>query len=133
MRIVFDLDGVILEDVHGDGGPRAYYERKPYGEAVRTLQKLKDAGYYIIIYTARGMKSQEGDVAKVKALHETSLKVWLRKYQIPYDELHFGKPYADVYVDDKAFQMIGSENPEAWDRMINDIRLAGNLREDVER
>ena len=26
----------------------------------------------------------------------------LKKFNIPYDELHFGKPYADLYIDDLA-------------------------------
>jgi len=30
---------------------------------------------------------------------------WLNKYQIPYDEIHFGKPLADFYVDDKAIKL----------------------------
>jgi hypothetical protein len=27
---------------------------------------------------------------------------WLEKYDIPYDEIFFGKPNADIYIDDKA-------------------------------
>ena len=27
---------------------------------------------------------------------------WLNNYEIPYDEIWFGKPLADVYIDDKA-------------------------------
>ena len=35
----------------------------------------------------------------------------LEKYKIPYDELHFGKPVADFYVDDKGYKL------EDWDNL----------------
>ena len=32
-------------------------------------------------------------------------KEWLSNNNVKYDELHFGKPYADYYVDDKAVEL----------------------------
>ncbi|HQH27219.1 MAG TPA: hypothetical protein PLP17_07470, partial [Oligoflexia bacterium] len=29
---------------------------------------------------------------------------WLRRHEIPFDEIHFGKPHADVYIDDNALR-----------------------------
>jgi hypothetical protein len=29
---------------------------------------------------------------------------WLDRYSIEYDEIYFGKPNADVYLDDRAFR-----------------------------
>ena len=45
----------------------------------------------------------------------------LEKFNIPYDELLFGKPIADIYIDDRAV------NPYK-----NDVSLMGYLTETVE-
>lgn len=54
-----------------------------------------------MIYTARGMGSNAGNsgcaVATIGEVTLTQLKDW----DIPFDEIHFGKPSADFYVDDK--------------------------------
>jgi hypothetical protein len=63
---------------------------------------LKKLGNVIIIYTARRMKTHNGNVGKIIAdIGEITLNS-LKKFEIPYDEIHFGKPYANFYVDDLA-------------------------------
>jgi len=131
MRIVFDLDGVILPDERGRGGVDAYYRREPFPMAVKYLQQLKAEGHYIIIHTARGMKTNAGNINAVRALHERRLKDWLARYKIPHDELHFGKPYADVYIDDKALNFQGTKEREAWDALVKTLHAAQKLK-DVE-
>ena len=34
---------------------------------------------------------------------------WLARYGVEFDELHFGKPHADVYIDDNALRFEGWE------------------------
>jgi hypothetical protein len=29
---------------------------------------------------------------------------WLEKYEIPYDEIYFGKPNGQIYIDDRALR-----------------------------
>ena len=36
---------------------------------------------------------------------------WLAKHQIPYDEIYFGKPWAELYIDDNAFRF------NSWETM----------------
>ena len=38
---------------------------------------------------------------------------WLEKYNVEYDEIYFGKPWANVYIDDNAFRF------ETWDKIDN--------------
>jgi len=97
MRIVIDLDGVICSLKHPG---ESYRDVRPNLAIIKMLRGLKDDGHYIIINTARHMRSCEGNVGKVVArVGEITLK-WLRKYNVPFDEINFGKPYADIYIDD---------------------------------
>ena len=58
------------------------------------------------------MKTCEGDVVKVKQKIGKITEKWLEKWNVNYDELIFGKPYADLYIDDLAKAVkwvVGSE------------------------
>jgi len=54
------------------------------------MKKLENDGNKIIIYTSR-LEYE----AKVETLR------WLRKYDVPFDAIHFDKPLYDFMVDDK--------------------------------
>lgn len=99
-RLCIDLDGVIcaLRKPH-----EKYENLKPLPGAVKALQALKKSGAYIIINTARNMKTQEANLGRVQANVGLITLNWLRKHKIPYDEIYFGKPWADVYIDDNAY------------------------------
>jgi capsule biosynthesis phosphatase len=110
-RICIDLDGVIAKLKKGD---ETYETVEPVPGAVEKLKSLRAAGHYIIIFTARHMKTCDGNPGKVVArLAKTTLE-WLDRYEIPYDEVHFGKPWADVYIDDNAFRF------ETWETVSPD-------------
>jgi len=96
MRICFDLDGTLCV-----GWP--YDTAKPVPGASSLLKSLRDKGHTIIIQTARGMgtaKSVAG--VAIKNIGLLTLKQ-LDEWGFEYDEIYFGKPDADVFVDDKAF------------------------------
>jgi len=46
------------------------------------------------------MSTCEGDVSKVFEKIGKITEDWLEKWKVPYDELIFGKPHADMYIDD---------------------------------
>ena len=99
MRIVFDLDGVICSNTD-----KKYEEAKPINETINLLSSLKEQGHFVIIRTARSMGYSNGDVNKaINNLYVFTYEQ-LKQWGVQYDELHFGKPYADLYVDDKAFK-----------------------------
>ncbi|HIP56279.1 MAG TPA: capsular biosynthesis protein, partial [Arcobacter sp.] len=101
MRICLDLDGVIcqlrLEN-------QLYEELLPVDGAIEKIKALKDNGHYIIIHTARRMKTHNANVSKVIADIGKITLDWLEKYEIQYDEILFGKPWAEIYIDDNALR-----------------------------
>ncbi len=99
MRICIDLDGVICE-LKKPG--ESYGELKPVAGAVEKLRLLRQSGHYIIIATARHMMTCGGNVGQVVARQGQTTLEWLSRHAIEYDEIHFGKPHAHVYIDDNA-------------------------------
>jgi hypothetical protein len=92
-RFVFDIDGVIAQfDPDLD-----YANALPNERMVSVIRKLYEAGNEIILHTARGY------VTGVDWRETTEQQ--LKRFGLPYHELHFGKPNADYYVDDKMLDM----------------------------
>jgi capsule biosynthesis phosphatase len=94
--------------------PNDYSTVKPIDKMVNLLKNLKKLGHTIIIYTARRMELHYHNLGKV--IRDIGLITFqtLEKFSIEYDEILFGKPLADIYIDDKSL------NP-----YINDISFFG--------
>ena len=86
--ICFDLDGTLCTNTFGE-----YQRAEPYAWAIERVKRLAGAGHRIVIHTARGTATG----IDWDELTRRQLKRW----GVPYDELVFGKPSADVYVDDR--------------------------------
>jgi hypothetical protein len=84
--IMVDLDGVICTEEMFHDRPLA----EPMAGAREALQKLRAAGYVVVVYTARSW----GEYRYTKQ--------WLDSHGFEYDGLHMGKPVADVWIDDRA-------------------------------
>jgi hypothetical protein len=85
----FDIDGVLCETTDMDYGGAL-----PKRRVIDSVNWLHDEGNTIKLFTARG--SETGiDWRKIT---EKQLDGWGLRYH----ELHFGKPAADMYIDDKA-------------------------------
>ena len=99
LRICFDLDNTLVTfpKIKGD-----YTSVMPIENNIKMLKFLKKMGHTIIIYTARNMKTQSGNIGKVMSNIGKITFDTLDKFDIPYDEIYFGKPYADYYIDDLA-------------------------------
>ena len=107
-RYCFDVDDTICRTVGED-----YAGATPDLNVVRLIQQLKSSGAEIIIYTARGSKSG----IDFRSLTSTQLREW----GVPFDELHVGKPYADVYIDDKAINAISWKSRQLPDP-LNELK-----------
>jgi capsule biosynthesis phosphatase len=111
MRICIDLDGVLCELRK----PRqSYADVKPLPGAVEKLRALRQAGHEVVIATARHMKSCDHNVGKVVARQGLVTLDWLKRHCFEYDEIWFGKPHCDVYVDDNAYRFT------RWDEISSD-------------
>tara|TARA_B100001059_G_C17838451_1_gene590055 strand:+ start:5693 stop:6358 length:666 start_codon:yes stop_codon:yes gene_type:complete len=89
MNIFVDLDNTLCETQDSN-----YTESKPINERIDKVNKLKDDGNKITIWTARGQTS---------GIDYTELtKKQLTDWGIRYDKLLMGKPSYDLYIDDKS-------------------------------
>lgn len=103
MRIVIDLDDTICRPNHQFADVnRKYAEAEPIAAALIWLRKRHEAGDYIIIHTARRMLTAKGDARLAEELVGDVTRSWLKRHGVPHHELIFGKPYGDIYIDDKA-------------------------------
>ena len=97
-RICVDFDGTICE-TRKPG--QKYEDVLPLPGAIEALKELKNKGYEIVIHTARNMATHNNNVAKVTAVQAPVIIEWCKKWDCPFDELLFGKPHVDFFIDDK--------------------------------
>lgn len=121
-RICFDLDGTLC---YTKKSLETYADVKPIPGAIEALRELKKQGHYIIIQTARHMRTCDGDVGKVIARQGKVTLDWLEKYDVPYDEIYFGKPHADFFVDDKGLR----HNPWSEDFNYTMFKIYDRMKE----
>lgn len=105
--IVFDLDDTICYPNHSETHSIAKYAlAKPNTKIIHLMRSLKERGYHITISSSRRMMTHSGDIDKIIADVGQITIDWLKQYNVPYDELRFGKPYSSTwYVDDKAMSL----------------------------
>ncbi|WP_099299022.1 capsular biosynthesis protein [Corynebacterium dentalis] len=101
-RIVVDVDNTISFTADGN-----YQDASVDVELVEQLHNYKDDGFEIVLYTARNMRTHEGNIGKINAKTLPILIEWLNKNNVPYDEIWTGKPWNGrdgFYIDDKAIR-----------------------------
>jgi capsule biosynthesis phosphatase len=102
-RLVFDLDGVIALD----DPERPYAEREPNLAIIEKMRAYKAEGFEIAVATARNMRTFSGQIGRINAVTLPIVIDWLRKHDVPFDEVHVGKPWCGTegfYVDDRAIR-----------------------------
>lgn len=98
-RVCFDLDNTLVTAPRANGD---YTTCEPIARNVAACRRYKEQGHYIIIATARRMRTHRGSVPDVIADIGQLTRDQLAGFGIPYDELVFGKPWASCYIDDLA-------------------------------
>lgn len=102
-KIVMDLDGTIARlEQH-----KNYEEREPDKLVVEQIRTLHANGFEIVIYTSRNMHTYENNIGQITAFTVPKIISWLNKHDIPYNEIHIGKPWCGhngFYVDDRAIR-----------------------------
>lgn len=102
--VIFDIDGTICPVKKPN---EEYIDLVPNDDVVKKIIELKNNGYKIVLFTARNMRTYNGDIEKILKNTKPILEKWLEKWQIPYDEIIFGKPYPGkngFYVDDRTLR-----------------------------
>ncbi|MFM7910893.1 MAG: hypothetical protein ACKO9W_01840, partial [Bacteroidota bacterium] len=120
MTVAIDFDGVLHQYSEGWKDGQIYDE--PVEGSRQALQAMKDMGWKIYIFSTRSNKLYHKDQEKAQ---DQAMKTWLEHQEIPYDRLwNFGKPMADVYIDDRALTFRGdwkaplqeAQNFSPWNR-----------------
>jgi len=102
--VIFDIDGTICPIKKVDEN---YEDLIPYNNMIEKIKELKNEGFKIILFTSRNMRTFNNDITKINKYTRPILESWLKKWNIPYDELIIGKPWPGkngFYVDDKTIR-----------------------------
>lgn len=98
---VFDIDGTLCPIKKRE---EKYEDLVPYQNMVDRLRYYKENGAKIILFTSRNMNSYNGNLGLINKNTAKILSDWLDKWNIPYDEILYGKPWPGhkgFYVDDR--------------------------------
>jgi capsule biosynthesis phosphatase len=117
-RIVIDVDGTLAE---AKGPEQSYTDLEPIPEILQKLREYREQGFYILIFSSRNMRTYSSNAGLIQANTLPVLIDWLKKHDVPYDEVYVGKPWCGFegfYVDDKAIR------PDEFARLTYDEILA---------
>lgn len=106
MTYCFDIDGTLCTNTDG-----AYEQAVPLPEVIALVNALGAQGHRILLYTARGATTG----IDWRELTEQQLGSW----GVGYERLYMGKPTADLYIDDRAINVV------EW---LRQQRAAGDTR-----
>lgn len=97
---VFDIDGTLCPIKKKEEN---YEDLIPFSDMVNRLKYYKENGARIVLYTSRNMNSYNGNLGLINKYTAKALLEWLEKWEIPYDEIVYGKvwPHKGFYVDDR--------------------------------
>ena len=95
MIYCFDIDGTLCTKTYG-----SYEKAEPFPDRIAVVNSLHSQGHTIKLFTARG--STTGIEWRELTEHQ------LLKWKVRYHVLIMGKPEADIFIDDKAF------NSDQW-------------------
>ncbi len=101
LSFVFDIDGTLCPI---KGKDEKYEDMIPYADMVKKIREYKAGGAKIILFTSRNMNSYGGNIGLINANTAKVILKWLEKWDIPYDEIIYGKPWPGhkgFYVDDR--------------------------------
>ena len=104
LTFCFDIDGTLCPIKKKE---EEYIDLVTYPEMIDKLREYKEGGAKIVLFTSRNMNSYNGNIGLINANTAKVLLKWLDKWDIPYDEIIYGKPWPGhhgFYVDDRTIR-----------------------------
>jgi capsule biosynthesis phosphatase len=95
-RFCFDIDSVLI--IISENNENIV----PNIKNIEYLKYLKKMGHVIILNTSKDMNKFNGNIGKVNKSGYKIILDAIEKFNIPYDEIYFNKPYADFYIDNNS-------------------------------
>ena len=99
--LVVDIDGTLCNTKTAD---QSYADLVPEQEMLKKLAEYQRRGYRILLFTSRNMNTYKSNLGQINKHTAPVLLEWLAKWEIPYDEILFGKPWPmkrGFYIDDR--------------------------------
>ena len=119
---VFDIDGTICPIKKKEEN---YEDLIPYSEIVDKIKYYKRENAKIVLFTSRNMKTYNGNLGLINKDTAKVLTKWLEKWNIPYDEIYYGKPWPGdkgFYVDDRSIR------PDEFLKYSDDMEYDSNKK-----
>jgi len=88
--LVLDIDGTLCPTRRAD---QSYADLLPDPQMLARVRDYRADGWRIVLHTARQMRTYDGNVGALNAHMLPVLTAWLDAHEIPYDEVHVGKPW----------------------------------------
>ena len=83
---------------------RDYTKSTPHQPVIDKIREAYDAGYEIILHTARGQGRSNNRIEAVASEVFQEIEDMCIRLNVPYDNIVLGKPLAIRYIDDKAMR-----------------------------
>jgi capsule biosynthesis phosphatase len=102
--LVVDIDGTLC-DIKMEN--QTYAELIPRNAIIKKLHEYQSRGYHILLFTSRNMKTHNHNLGLINKHTAPIIFEWLAKWDIPYDEILFGKPWPrskGFYIDDRSIR-----------------------------
>lgn len=119
---IIDIDGTLCTSPQLEDGSFDYPNAEPITSVIDRVNEMYDAGHTIVLSTARGMRTYEGNVKKIKEKVQPILEEWLKTYGVKYHRLDIGKSWGDnpIYVDNRnlSVKSFVLDNPDFFENII---------------
>ncbi len=102
VKLIFDVDGTLCPLKKPNEN---YMDLTPDEAMVKKIRSYKKQGATIVLFSSRNMRTYNGNLGLINANTAVIMQKWLSKWDIPYDEIYFGKPWPGhkgFYIDDRA-------------------------------
>ena len=104
LTFCFDIDGTLCPIKKKE---EAYIDLVPYPEMIDKIREYKAGGAKIVLFTSRTKTKKSNRILYMTKPLKEELLAWLEKWDIPYDEIVYGKPWPGhkgFYVDDRTIR-----------------------------
>lgn len=104
-----EVDGTLVVDIDGTlcgikTAGQSYAELIPKQAMIDKLREYQAKGYRVLLFTSRNMNTYKNNLGLINKHTAPVLLEWLAKWDVPYDEILFGKPWPrkkGFYIDDR--------------------------------
>jgi len=119
---IIDIDGTLCTSPQLEDGSFDYPNAEPITAVINRVNEMYDAGHTVVLSTARGMRTYEGNVKKIKEKVLPVLEEWLKVHGVKYHRLDVGKSWGDnpIYVDNRnlSVKSFALDNPDFFENII---------------